>query len=74
MERITQHCMTLDGYNVRTIHHDILDGTSLCGCPAHCSIATPEQAVEWKADGDVALLMAHRIWKSGQMAIEAAAN
>jgi hypothetical protein len=65
MERIAQHCMTLDGHDVRTIHHDsCAEGRPLCGCPAECNIATPEQAAIWKEDGEAALLVAYRIWKS----------
>jgi hypothetical protein len=65
MERITQHCLTLDGYNVGTIHHDsCAEGRPLCGCPGRCNIATQEQAATWKEDGEAALLIAYRIWKS----------
>lgn len=58
-------CLIADGWNVRIEHWDLGDNYPACGCPDACTRRNPPELLdEWHRDGNAALVVAYRLWRS----------
>ena len=58
-------CLIADGWNVKIEHWDLGDNYPACGCPDACTRRNPPELLdEWHRDGNAALVVAYRLWRS----------